>query len=125
MRMSKTKTTPKESSVPTGTDTATEHHGKPKHAATTAVQRDLSKVLQGGIGKSPPPTYEGKPVSLGEIGEWLSKETGVEISPQTMFYIVEQLKKKVRLLLFKDPHIRDYLWDNNFEYLTKDDSECT
>jgi hypothetical protein len=42
-----------------------------------------------------------------------------------MGYILKVLRKKVQDLLFQDPYIRDYLFDQGFDYVLKDDSQCT
>lgn len=124
-KMSKTKNTQRESSVHTGIDTATEDRGKQEHAATTEGRLDPLKILQKNSGNSYPPNLEGRQATLREIAEWLSKEEGVYISPQSMGYILKVLRKKVQDLLFQDPYIRDYLFDQGFDYVLKEDSQCT
>ena len=79
-------------------------------------------LLQRDVGIASPPEYEGVPVSLVRIAEWLSEDEGVRISVQTLNNNIDKLLKKLQVELFKDPVIRGYLFDNGLDFVTRSDT---
>ena len=112
--MSGSSSTPKRSSVPTGTGGVETDHGKSGLESTTEAPWERGKLLQKDTGRLCPLGSNGSGATWEEIASWLSDEEGRRIRHQTVQRAFESTLRRLAEKILEDRFLRQYLIDNNF-----------